>query len=85
MIQSSFNKASKLLSSEEGEAGANRLLERLRSGSLKLEVRPNNYPKYAGQLEEEDYISYCSFLSSANGKKLLRILEGQDDRSLFKL
>lgn len=70
----------KLLCSVEGEAGAARLLEKLRSGQLKKEMRPNMYPRYTGDLEERDYLSYCKFLSSINGKIVLNRLEEQDGR-----
>lgn len=75
MNNTPFYKVPKLLCSVQAEGGANRLLKRIRSGNLELEVLPNNYPRYTGQLEEEDYISYCRFLTSSNGKKVLGILE----------
>lgn len=75
----------RLLCSAEGEAGANRLLERLKTGELKKEVRPNDYPRYTGELEEEDYLSYCRFLGSVNGKRVLGRLEDQDGRDCIEL
>lgn len=72
--------APKLLCSAEGEAGATHLLEKLRNGQLEKEMRPNMYPRYTGDLEERDYISYCKFLSSINGKTVLNRLEEQDGR-----
>lgn len=80
-----FYKVSKLLCSKEGERGAVRLLERIHTGSLGLEILPNNYPRYTGQLEEEDYISYFRFIMSSNGKKLINVLEEQDAREYVKL
>lgn len=80
-----FYKVPKLLSSVAAEAGADRLLLRLQTGSLKLDVLPNSYPRYTGQLEEEDYVSYCRFLTSSNGKKLLKVLEVQDARKCIEL
>lgn len=80
-----FYKIPKLLSSTAAEAGADRLLLRLQTGSLKLDVLPNSYPRYTGQLEEEDYVSYCRFLASSNGKKLLKALEEQDARKCIEL
>ena len=80
-----FYKIPKLLSSAEAEAGADRLLRRIHTENLGLDVLPNSYPRYTGQLEEEDYISYCRFLASSNGKKLLRILEVQDDGKCIEL
>lgn len=77
--------AMKLLCSAEGEAGAVRLLEKLRNGELEKEVRPNTYPRYTGELEEEDYLSYCRFLGSVNGKRVLSRLEEQDGRECIEL
>lgn len=80
----SYN-AKKLLCSAEGEAGAVRLLEKLQNGELEKEVRPNNYPRYTGELEERDYLSYCRFLGSINGKRVLSRLEAQDGRDCVEL
>lgn len=84
-MNNTFYKVLKLLCSVEAEAGAARLLERIRTGSLGLDVLPNSYPRYAGQLEEEDYLSYCRFLASSNGKKLLNRLEVQDGEQCIEL
>lgn len=80
----SYN-AKKLLCSAESEAGAIRLLEKLRNGELEKEVRPNDYPRYTGELEENDYLSYCRFLGSINGKRVLSRLEAQDGRDYIEL
>ena len=73
----------KLLSSAEAEAGADRLLQKIRAGSMVSDVLPGSCPGYTGQPEEKDYVSYCRFLSSPNGRKLIRTLEAQDDRKGF--
>lgn len=83
-LMPSYN-AKRLLCSAEGEAGANRLLEKLKNGELKKEVRPNDYPRYTGKLEEEDHLSYCRFLGSVNGKRVLGRLEDQDGRNCIEL
>lgn len=85
MSSTPFYKIPKLLSSVEAEAGADHLLERLQMGCLGMEVLPNSYPKFTGQLEEEDYVSYCRFLASSNGKKLFKVLEVQDGRKCIEL
>ena len=48
-----------------------------------LDVLPGSCPRGTEQFEEKDYVSYCRFLSSSNGRKLLRTLEAQDDRKGF--
>lgn len=70
----------KLLCSAEGEAGVIRLLDKLRSRELEKEVQSNSYFCYTGELEEGDYLSYCRFLASINGKRVLRRLEDQDGK-----
>lgn len=81
----SYYKLSKLTSSVQGEDGADRLLERLRSGQLRMDVLPNSYPRFTGQLEEEDYIAYCRYLESLNGKKLFDRLEKADGKNHIEL
>lgn len=76
---------SKMLSSVEAEKGAIRLLKRIEEGTLTMEVLPNNYVQFTGELEEKDYISYCSFLNSANGKLVIQMLEEADAGEFIKL
>lgn len=71
----------RLISSSAAETGASRLLENIRSGYIRQPVLPNKYPKFTGKLEEKDYTSYCRFIGSANGLKLLKKLEEQDERT----
>lgn len=80
-----FYKVSRLLTSQRGEVGADHLLERLISGALQMDILPNNYPRYTGQLEEEDYLSYSRFLRATNGQKLLAKLEEHDGNEHTKL
>ena len=85
MRKQNYYKIPKLLSSVSGEAGADRFIVRLRSGDLGMDVLPNSYPKYTGQLEEEDFVSYFRFLTSSNGKKIINLLEVQDAGKYVKL
>lgn len=73
-----FYKVPKILMSSESECGAVRLITKIRNGFLGMDVLPNSYPQYTGVLEEEDFLCYSRFLESANGKKLLTMLEVQD-------
>ena len=75
----------KILNSHEAEEGAKHLFDKIERGILTMDILPNNYEKFSGRLEEEDYISYCRFIKSANGKKVLSMLEEQDARDLVKL
>ena len=58
--------------------GAQHLLEKVHDGALVMEVLPNNYGRFTGDLEENNYISFCQFLKSSNGKKVLTMLEEAD-------
>lgn len=69
---------SKILCSAEAEEGAKRLAENLQNQTLTMDILPNRYEKFSGELEEKDYVSYCGFLKSSNGKKVLQILEEED-------
>lgn len=85
MNMKSFFKGTKLLCSIEAETGAERLLEKIRNRSLGMDILPNRYPRFSGELEEEDYVSYCRFLESSNGKKVLEMLEEDDARNYVEL
>lgn len=76
---------SKMLNSVEAEKGAVRLLERIDDGTLAMEVLPNTSVQFTGELEEKDYVSYCGFLSSANGKRVLQMLEESDEGECIEL
>ena len=69
----------KLLHSEAAEAGAKLLMERMANQDMVLEVLPNNFAQFTGVLEEQDYVSYCSFLRSVNGNRVIRMLEESDE------
>lgn len=75
----------KLVLSVEAEAGASHLLERIENEDMGMEVLPNKYVQFSGEVEEKDYVSYCGFLNSASGKKVVQILEEDDERELFEL
>lgn len=79
-MMNSYFGTKKILTSVESEQGANRLLQRLKTGKLQMEILPNSYKRFSGELEEEDYISYCGFLSSYNGQMILDMLEEEDGR-----
>ncbi|MDO4328523.1 MAG: hypothetical protein Q4C66_04205 [Lachnospiraceae bacterium] len=78
MNMNSFWGKSRILNSIKAEKGAERLMEKISNGSLAMDVLPNSYAKFSGELEEKDYISYCDFLKSANGKKVIHMLEEED-------
>jgi uncharacterized membrane protein len=78
-------KPSRSLHSQEAEKGAEHLIERIETGEIGIEVMPNSYAQFTGELEENDYLSYCRFMESAKGERLIQLLEEEDGRKLFEL
>ena len=70
-------KSKNMLCSQEAEAGATRLINRIRAGNLSPDPYPNNDAVLFKKMAE-DYVAYCRFLRSSNGQKLIRKLEEQD-------
>lgn len=85
MKKESFFGNTKLLCSDKAENGAKHLVENLENGTLQMDILPNRYERFSGKLEEEDYVSYCRFLRSSNGKKILNMLEVEDAGDFAKL
>jgi len=85
MYMNSFWRNQKLLNSIEATKGGERLLEKIDNGMLTMETLPNQYDKFTGTMEENDYISYCRFIQSSNGKKVLEMLEKDDARQYVEL
>lgn len=75
----------RLLHSVKAEQGAARLLEAIDNEEMFMEVLPNSCEQFTGEREERDYISYCRFLESVNGKKVLQMLEEEDARERIEL
>lgn len=74
-----------ILCSVEAEKGAKRLIEKIENAALQMDILPNKYERFSGELEEKDYISYCRFLESSNGKKVLDMLEVEDAADFVEL
>lgn len=85
MERKSLFAEAKLLNSVEAEQGAARLLERVNNHEMMMEILPNTCEQFTGEQEERDYISYCRFLESANGKKIIQMLEEMDEREFVEL
>ena len=80
-----LNGNAKILSSVEAEIGAQNLISKVKNGELVMDVLPNFYPKFTGELEEADYIGYSRFISSQNGNKIINMLEEEDAREYIEL
>lgn len=85
MIMNNFPAKNKVLNSVKAEEGAFRLLEKIDSGELSMDLLPNKFSRFTGTLEENDYISYFFFLKSSNGKKILNMLEEEDGKDNIQL
>lgn len=76
---------SKIMCSAKAEEGAVRLIEHVQDRTLPMDILPNRYDKFSGKLEQEDYVSYCRFLESMNGRKILDMLEEEDAGEFVEL
>lgn len=76
-----YFESNKVLGSMEAVRGAARLKGKLDSGQLKMDILPNTYEQFSGRLEAEDYVSYCQFLKSRNGRIVLDMLEDEDEET----
>lgn len=75
----------KILNSVKAEKGAERLLHKIESEEMTMEVLANASQEFSGEREERDYVSYCQFLESVNGKKVIQMLEDEDAGKFIKL
>ena len=80
-----LNDDAKILSSVEAENGAHEMIKKIRNEELTMDVLPNFYPKFTGELEEADYVGYNRFLSSRNGNMVINMLEEEDAREYIEL
>lgn len=74
-----------VLHSLKAEEGASQLFEKIENGTLKLDILPNQYARFTGELEENDYVTYGRFLQSVNGQKVLKMLEEENAESFVEL
>lgn len=66
--------------SEEAEIGAEDLMRRIEAQEMRLEILPNNYTQFTGDLEERDFLSFSQFVHSVYGKRVIKMLEEEDER-----
>lgn len=85
MKMDSFWGREKILCSVQAEEGAARLIENIQNRTLSMDILPNRYARFSGELEQEDYVSYCRFLESMNGQKVLDMLEEEDAGEYIEL
>ena len=76
-MNSYFN--SNVAVSEEAKIAAEKLIKSLQDGEIKIEILPNSYVPFSGAMEEQDYLSYCKFLKTKTGQKVLSLLEQEDE------
>lgn len=82
MNMSSYYGTKGIMHSSGAEEGARMLLENIENDDLKMDILPNQYARFTGELEETDYITFGRFLQSVNGQKVLKMLE-EDNAGLY--
>ena len=70
---------STILHSLNAREGAERLVNKLINHELMMDILPNSYEQYNGELEQSNFVSYCNFLKSRNGRIVLDMLDKEDD------
>ena len=70
---------STILHSLNAREGAERLGNKLINHELMMDILPNSYEQYNGELEQRNFVSYCNFLKSRNGRIVLDMLDKEDD------
>lgn len=68
-----------VLHSSAAQNGARHMEEKLNSGRLMLDVLPNSFRRYSGELENQNHVSFCTFLKSRNGRNVLSMLDEEDE------
>lgn len=74
-MDSFFNATSRYAHSSEAIDGASRLIESIKAGNISVDVLPNTYENFSGELEHSNFLSFCRFLKSQNGKFVISALE----------
>ena len=61
--------------SYEVQKDAEQLVDRMKNNYVIMDTLPNSYENYTGRLELEDFLSFCQFLESRQGKKVLELVD----------
>jgi len=69
----------RIYTSENAKQGARELIYKMKNNILELEVLPNSFDDYTGELETENYLSFCQFVDSRKGKLVLSKLNDGGD------
>lgn len=85
MNMKSFYGNTGILHSPEAEEGARKLFEKIENDTLRMDILPNQYDQFTGELEEADYITYERFLQSVNGQMVIKMLEEENAENFIEL
>ena len=85
MKMNSFYAKKGIMHSPKAEEGARLMFENIENDNLKMDILPNQYARFTGELEEADYITYGRFLQSVNGQRVLKMLEEENAGNFTKL
>ncbi|MCL2147474.1 MAG: hypothetical protein FWH52_06675 [Synergistaceae bacterium] len=61
--------------SAEAITGAEELLAQIKNGSIEADLLRNSFKEFSGELEQDDFLSFCRFIRSHNGKLVFSALE----------
>ena len=70
---------STILHSSNAREGAERLGNKLINHELMMDILPNSHKLYNSEFEQGNFVSYCKFLKSRNGRIVLDMLDKEDD------
>ena len=54
---------------------AEHLIDKMKNNYIEMETLPNSYENFTGELELEDFLSFCQFLESRKGKTILELVD----------
>ena len=54
---------------------AERLIDKMRNNYITMDILPNSYENFTGRLELDDFLSFCQFLETRQGRIILEFME----------
>lgn len=61
--------------SYEVQKAAEQLVDKMKNNDIKMDKLPNSYQDFTGRLELDDFLSFCQFLESRQGKTILEMVD----------
>lgn len=54
---------------------AEQLIDKMKNNYITMDTLPNSYENFTGPLELDDFLSFCQFLESRQGKIILELVD----------